>query len=669
MSGTNDGESGLAVLTIDRNRIVTSWNPGAARLFGYPADEMVGRPVTLVVPSQFLPELEAVLHASFKGEDTATRPWELIRKGGQLVDIDLTVAPIADPGGQASGACLVASHRTGTNGLGTVEMQAAFDSAPIGMALVNRKGQLVRVNRALSMLLSYTAPELLATTFESLTNTADLAVELAYVEQLLAGRIRSYRMEKRFTAANGRDVWVSLSSTAVGKAVEPDLVLWQMEDLTGWKRTEQDLIHRAFHDPLTDLPNRSLLMDRLSQALTRSGRRQSSVVVLFIDLDHFKVINDELGHDVGDQILATIAGRLRGVTRAHDTVARFAGDEFVMLCEEVDGDETARVIGDRVLRAVSLPLTVEHGEVLTTASVGIAVAAGPHDVPEVLVEHADRAMYRAKSLGGGRYEMFSSERPAPAVRLGGIACQLRRAVQEDELRLLYQPQVELGTGRIAGVEALVRWEHPERGVLLPADFIPAAERTGLIIELGRWVLAEAVEQAVRWGDCPPMTISVNVATQQLAQGDFATEVASILEMSGLPASCLRLEVTESAVLDTVRLAPTWTALDAMGVRLHVDAFGSTSSSLRHLIGLPVDTVTIDPSFVAGLGTDSPDSAIVEAVVHLADVLHLRSMGEGVETEQQAVLLRSLGCTLGQGYYFARPQPAQAVEALIAKRSS
>ena len=223
-------------------------------------------------------------------------------------------------------------------------------------------------------------------------------------------------------------------------------------------------------------------------------------------------------------------------------------------------------------------------------------------------------------------------------------------------------------GDVCGAEALLRWEHPERGVLLPADFIPAAERTGLIIELGRWVLAEAAEQAVRWRDCPPMTISVNVSTQQLAQGDFATEVASILEMSGLPASSLRLEVTESAVLDTVRLAPTWTALDAMGVRLHVDAFGSTSSSLRHLIGLPVDTVTIDPSFVAGLGTDSQDSAIVEAVVHLADALHLQSMGEGVETEQQAVLLRSIGCTLGQGYYFARPQPAEAVEELIGKRA-
>ncbi|MEA2534862.1 MAG: hypothetical protein QOJ93_2673 [Actinomycetota bacterium] len=692
MSGTNGWESELAVLTIDRNRIVTSWNPGAARLFGYDGDEMVGRPVTLMVPSQCLPKLEAVLHASFKGEDSEARPWELIHKGGQLVDIDLTVAPIADAGGRACGACLVAFQRTApltapdqppeaplkapdqtdaplkAGPFGSAEMQATFDSAPIGMALVNRRGQLLKANRALSMLLSYTTPELLGATFESLTNPADLAVERAYVEQLLAGDIRSYRMEKRFTAANSRDVWVSLSSTAVGKAAEPDVLLWQMEDLTGWKRTEQDLMHRAFHDPLTDLPNRSLLMDRLSQALARSGRRQSSVVVLFIDLDHFKVINDELGHDVGDQILATIAGRLRGVTRAHDTVARFAGDEFVMLCEDVDGDETARVIGERVLRAVSTPLTVEHGEVLTTASVGIAMAAGAHDLPEVLVEHADRAMYRAKSLGGGRHEVFSSERPAPAVRLGGIASELRRAVDEDELRLLYQPQVELGTGRIAGVEALVRWEHPERGVLLPADFIPAAERTGLIIELGRWVLAEAVEQAVRWGDRSPPTISVNVATQQLAQGDFATDVASVLAMSGLPASSLRLEVTESAVLDTIRLAPTWKALDSLGVRLHVDAFGSTSSSLRHLIGLPVDTVTIDPSFVAGLGTDSPDSAIVEAVVHLADALHLHSMGEGVETEQQAVALRTIGCTFGQGYYFAPPQPPEAVEELIGKRS-
>ena len=407
-------------------------------------------------------------------------------------------------------------------------------------------------------------------------------------------------------------------------------------------------------------------MDRLSQALARSGRRQSSVAVLFIDLDHFKLINDELGHDVGDQLLVTIAGRLLGVTRAQDTVARFAGDEFVMLCEDVEGEQAARAIGERVVRAVSTPLTVKHGEALTTASVGIATAAGTHDRPEVLVEHADRAMYRAKSLGGSRYEVFSPERAVPAARLGGIAIELRRAVVERELRLLYQPRVELGTGKIVGVEALLRWEHPQRGVLLPADFIPAAERTGLIVELGRWVLSEAIEQAVRWGDGPPITVSVNVSTQELAQGDFASEVADALATSGLPASCLHLEIAESAVLNTARLAPTWKALDSLGVRLHVDAFGSTSTSLRQLRDLPVDTVTIDHSFVAGLGTDSPDSAIVEAVVHMADALHLRSMGEGVETEEQAAMLRSMGCTLGQGYYFAPPLPPQAVEELIGK---
>jgi diguanylate cyclase (GGDEF)-like protein/PAS domain S-box-containing protein len=662
------------VLTVDRNRNVTTWNPGAARLFGYAAGEMIGRPVTLLMPSRVVPELEAVLHTAFTGGDTEARPLELIRQDGELVDIDLTVVPIVGAGGRASGACLVAAARRAAAAasspapLGTAGMDATFDSAPIGMALVSREGRLLRVNRTLSMLLGYTTPELLATTFQSLTNAGDLAVELTYVEQLLAGRIRSYRMEKRFTAADGRDVWVSLSSTAVGEQPNPHVLLWQMEDLTGWKRTERDLMHRAFHDPLTDLPNRSLLMDRLSQALARSGRRRSSVAVLFIDLDQFKVINDELGHEVGDRLLATIAGRLTGVSRAHDTVARFAGDEFVMLCEDVDCEETARTIGERVVRAISMPLTVEHGEVEATASVGIAMAAGAHEGPQVLVEHADRAMYRAKSLGGGRYEMFSRDRPAPAVRLGGIAIELRRALEKRELRLLYQPQIELDSGRIAGVEALLRWEHPNRGVLLPAEFLPAAERTGLMVELGRWVLGEAIEQAVRWGDRSP-TVSVNVATQQLAQGDFATEVASVLAASGLPAGTLRLEVTEPAVLDTVRLAPTWKALDSLGVRLHVDAFGSTSSSLRHLKDLPVDTVTIDASFVAGLGTDSPDRAIAEAVVHLADALHLRSMGEGVETEEQATLLRSIGCTFGQGYYFARPQPAEAVEELMGKRAN
>jgi EAL domain-containing protein (putative c-di-GMP-specific phosphodiesterase class I) len=273
-------------------------------------------------------------------------------------------------------------------------------------------------------------------------------------------------------------------------------------------------------------------------------------------------------------------------------------------------------------------------------------------------------MYRAKSLGGGRYEMFSDERPAPAVRLGGLAQELRRAIDKGELRLVYQPQVELGTGKVSGVEAFVRWEHPERGTLLPRDFIPEAERTGLILELGRWVLSEAVREAARWARYSPLPVSVNIATQQLTQGDFVDEVASALAASGLPGSSLRLEITESAVIDTVRLAPTWQALDHLGVRLHVDDFGATPSTVRHLKGLPVDTVTIQSSSVAGLGTDSPDSAIVEAMVHLADALHLQSIGEGVETEEQAVLLRNLGCTFGQGYFFARPQSADMLEELM-----
>jgi diguanylate cyclase (GGDEF)-like protein/PAS domain S-box-containing protein len=672
MSGARGDGPQLAVLTIDRDRMIASWNPGAARLLGYPAAEMVGSPLTFMMPAGLVAEFEAMVSASLTGECTEARPFQLIRQGGEPVDIDLTATPVADARGQVSGACLVAVPRSATAfapppaPLGSPGLEATFESAPIGMALVSREGCVLKANRALSMLLGYTAPELLASTLQTLTNAADLGVELGYLEQLLAGRIRNYRLEKRFVAADGRDVWVSLSSSAVGDKSEPDLLLWQMEDLTGWKRTEEDLAHRALHDPLTDLPNRSLLMDRLSQALARSGRRQSSVAVLFIDLDHFKLINDELGHDVGDELLVTIAGRLLGVTRAQDTVARFAGDEFVMLCEDVEGEQAARAIGERVVRAVSTPLTVKQGEALTTASVGIAMAAGTHDRPEVLVEHADRAMYRAKSLGGSRYEVFSPERTAPTARLGGIAIELRRAVVDGELRLLYQPRVELDTGKIVGVEALLRWEHPQRGVLLPADFIPAAERTGLIVELGRWVLAEAIDQAVRWGEGPPITVSINVSTQELAQGDFASEVADALTTSGLSASSLHLEIAESAVLNTARLAPTWKALDSLGVRLHVDALGSTATSLRHLKGLPVDTVTIDPSFVAGLGTDSPDSAIVEAVVHMADALHLRSMGEGVETEEQAALLRSMGCTLGQGYYFARPLPPQAVEELIGK---
>jgi diguanylate cyclase (GGDEF)-like protein/PAS domain S-box-containing protein len=544
-------------------------------------------------------------------------------------------------------------------------LRAAFDHAPVGMALVGRGGRFVEVNRSLCTLLGYPAEELLAMTTAIITNPADLETELAYVDQMLRGKIHSYRLEKRWVAADGRDVWVMLSCSGVGAGAEPDFLLLQMEDLTAWKRTEQELMHRAFHDPLTDLPNRSLLMDRLSQALARSGRRQSSVAVLFIDLDQFKVVNDELGHDAGDRMLAATAARLRGVTRAHDTVARLGGDEFVMLLEDVDGEFTARAIAERILRAVSAPLAVERGEARTTASVGIALASGDHDRPESLIEHADRAMYRAKTRGGDRYELFAPERGSVPER-GPIEKQLRQAIELGELRLVYQPLVQLDTGAISGVEALVRWEHPDRGELLPSEFIPAAEESGLIVELGRWVLEEALQQAARWrnaGD-DPLTVNVNVATAQLAQGDFPRQVASALEESGLSPSSLCLEIDESAIRETLDLSPTWQELGDLGVRLHVDDFGTDLFSVRSLRQLPVDAVTIDRSFVAGLGRDTETTAVVQAVVRLADTLHLKSIGEGVETAEQASTLRRIGCTLGQGYFFARPQPAEAVEELL-----
>lgn len=663
----------LAVVTLDRNRYVTSWNPGAARLLGYAPIEMVGRPITPAVPPGRLGDLEAVLQATFADGDTESLPMQFLHKSGRPVDVLLTAAPVHDGRHRPVAVSLVATGDDPPAAAASVRLEAAdlqttFDNAPMGMGVIDRSGRFVQVNRALGLLLGYPVPDLLAATVESLTHPADLGVELVYLQELLGGRIPSYRMEKRFLASDGREVWVSLSATAVGHDDEPSLVMLLAEDLSAWKSTEQNLMHLAFHDGLTDLPNRNLLMDRLSQALARSGRRQSSVAVLFIDLDHFKRINDELGHDVGDQFLSAIGGRLRGITRAHDTVARLGGDEFVMLCEDVEDEETARAIGDRVVRSVALPLNVERGAAVTTASVGIAMATGVNDRPEVLIEHADRAMYRAKSFGGGRYEVFNNERPAPAARLVGVAGDLRRAIREDELRLVYQPQITLESGRIAGVEALVRWEHPERGVLLPGDFIPAAERTGLILELGHWVLSQAVSQARRWQAGTPLTVSVNVATQQLAQGDFGGEVADVLAAAGVPPSSLRLEITESALLDTDRLAPTWEALDSLGVRMHVDDFGAAPSSIRHLKGLPVDTVTIDRSFVAGLGAGSADAAIVEAVVHLADALHLQSMGEGVETQEQAAMLRTMGCTLGQGYFFAAPKSADEVGEMVGRQA-
>jgi diguanylate cyclase (GGDEF)-like protein len=439
------------------------------------------------------------------------------------------------------------------------------------------------------------------------------------------------------------------------------------------KRAEVALAHQALHDALTGLPNRALFLDRLKLALARSERRRSSVAVLFLDLDRFKLINDSLGHDAGDRVLIDVGARLQNALRPGDTVARFGGDEFTALCEDVPSERAVLAIAERMAQAVGMPFALGHGEVDTflTVSIGIAVAEADvsrNGLAQSLVRDADAAMYRAKERGKSRVELYDTRLRERAVRRLSIESALHRALERDELRLHYQPQIDLASGRIVSWEALLRWDHPERGLLEPGEFIVVAEETGLIVALGAWVLAEACEQAMRWTSLPGTVgapeIGVNLSARQLTQPELLDVVEDALTRTGLHPSRLCLEVTESVVMeDASGSARTMAALRELGVRLAIDDFGSGYSALSSLKRFRVDVLKVDRAFVAGLGRNSTDGPIMAAIIDLAHALGLRAVGEGVERADQLAVLRSLGCDVGQGFFFGRPEPPEVGEEL------
>jgi diguanylate cyclase (GGDEF)-like protein/PAS domain S-box-containing protein len=434
------------------------------------------------------------------------------------------------------------------------------------------------------------------------------------------------------------------------------------------KRSEEELAHQALHDLMTGLPNRALLLDRLDHALARAGRSEELVAVLFLDLDHFKILNDSRGHAAGDELLQAVAGRLRDVIRPSDTIARFGGDEFVVVCEGVADELEARLMGERIAKAVGTPFPLSAGDVYIGVSVGISLATGNDDADTAL-RNADAAMYRAKERGRARVEVFDEKlRVRSRVRYE-TETSLRRAVERGELVLAYQPVVAVPDGRMIGAEALVRWEHPEQGEILPDAFIPLAEEAGLIMPIGAWVLEEACAQTARWLAAHPEAsgfgISVNLSARQLLLPDLVDQVVDVLGRTRLDASHLTLEITETVLMEDVDFSiERLHGIRELGVRLAVDDFGTGYSSLSYLKRLPVDTLKIDRSFVDGLGTDQHDSSIVAAVVALAEALDLVSLAEGVETRLQVAELRSLGCRFAQGFHYARPVRADAIDPLF-----
>jgi diguanylate cyclase (GGDEF)-like protein len=433
-------------------------------------------------------------------------------------------------------------------------------------------------------------------------------------------------------------------------------------------QAEEDMRQQALHDPLTGLPNRTLLGDRLTHALRRSTR-SGPVAVLFLDLDQFKLLNDSRGHRAGDELLRTVATRLSSVMRPGDTVARFGGDEFCIVCDDIEDALHAIGVAKRVIEELGRPYTLESGEHFATASVGIALADGPSRPAEDLIREADAAMYRAKEQGRGRYELFDEVMRRDATERLLLDRDLRRALDaDDELIAHYQPIVSLPGGEIIGMEALARWEHPRRGLVGPAEFIAVAEDSGAIVVLGERILEQACRQAADWVDRlgeRPFYVSVNLSPRQVTEPGLAGHVAAVLARTGLPPAALALELTESALMEESELvAENLRGLKALGVTLMLDDFGTGYSSLAYLRRFPIDTIKIDRRFIAGLGHSTDDTTIVEAIVRMAAGLRLKVVAEGIETTQQATILDDMDCRQGQGYLWSRPVAPDEATALL-----
>jgi diguanylate cyclase (GGDEF)-like protein/PAS domain S-box-containing protein len=534
-------------------------------------------------------------------------------------------------------------------------LRRMFDESPIGKALFGPDGRYVRVNRAYCEFLGYTEQDFVGRLAVDFAHPDERASTTALAQVIRGDCRRVSNVEKRYRHADGSDLWGRLSLTRLGNG-DDATVLAAIEDITVARVAEAQLRHQALHDSLTSLPNRTLIFDRLEQALARARRDGTSVAVVVIDVDHFKLVNDSYGHPAGDQLLVTVAAQLQSALRDCDTAGRLGGDEFVVVCEGIDDPSEALVIAERLRKAVRVAVQIGDVTLLPSASLGCTLS-GPESTSDQLVAEADAALYRAKAAGRGRYEMFDEEMRRTSLAQLELRAQLLDALADEQLRLHYQPIIDLVSGVVLGYEALLRWEHPQRGLLAPADFLPVIVDSDLDVPVTQWVLGQACSDMAqldrRTGD--RQFVSVNLSARQLSRSELAADVQAALERAGLPAKQLWLEITEEHLVDA-RHRPMLDRLQSLGCRVVLDDFGTGYCGLTYLQQLPVNVLKIDREFIARLGTDRVSAGITAAVANLADVLGIRVVAEGVETQQQAELLRGMGVGLAQGYFFGRPAP-------------
>ena len=663
-----------ATVVVDADGKIVYANRQVEGLVGHSAKGLLDRPVEVLVPkharSNHVIQREVyVRHARVRPMGNGKR-LSAIRKDGTEIPVEISLSPLKT----TRGLMTVAAIRDATERIevenALIETSEGFrttlEEAPIGVVVVHgAEGRIERANRAFATMLGYSHADLVGRSTTELMFSGGRRDSRG---QRPTACVPDVQLDQRYRHADGHAVWASVHASKMETPVDtPPRYILCVEDMTQRKAMEEHITHAALHDYLTDLPNRLLLVDRLERALARSQRSGEVLTVMFLDLDHFKLVNDSLGHDVGDHVLNAMADRILGTLRKVDTVARYGGDEFVIVCEGLRDAGAALELAQRVQHQVSAPLRIESSELYITASIGVVRHQGEVTSVGQLLRGADAAMYRAKQKGPSRIEFaLNPDTTRSRARLDELA-ELHRAFEAGQLEVHYQPIVNLLTQRWLGAEALLRWNHPMRGLLLPEGFIDLIDESDLVLPVSRFVLQEACHQAKRWQEGErhrgPYTgaphVAVNVSTKMLADDGFVADVARAIEASDLSPGALWLEITEGSLIrDLDVTSRVLRQLRALGVHLAIDDFGTDYASLNYLMHLPVEALKIDRSFVAGLGSDPKTTSIARAFVSLARSLELQCVAEGVETRVQADLLRDLGCEFAQGFFFSQPVPAK-----------
>lgn len=670
----NDG-----VVITDLQDEVLYVNSRLAKLVGCSVAEMVGRPA-----HQFFHEIEGWL--DFQGSADQSQPFygwkegQLRRKDGRKFWAEVNSTLLCNAVGEASGTLITVKDITerkwleeylrllesvvvNANEIVMISQTEEAINDPLGL-------RIVYVNDAFSRATGYSSGEAIGKSALLLLGEKTSISEVDRIRDTLNAH-EPVRAEVILYRKDESHFWVDVNMVPIrNEQGQVTHFVSVMREVTERKIVEEQLRRNAFHDSLTGLPNRLLFMERLSQTVERAHEDPNyRFALLFLDLDRFKVINDSLGHMIGDQLLIAIARRLESCLNKHDTVARLGGDEFTILLENIKSDADATKVAERVQKALSTPFNLSGHEVFTSASIGITLSSTDFDRPEDLLRGADIAMYRAKAQGKACHEVFDHDMHTHVVALMQLENDLRRAVERQDFELYYQPIVALATGRIMGFEALVRWQHPEQGIISPAKFVPIAEETGLIIPLGQWVLREACRQLKQWQDEfasePPLTVSVNLSSRQFSQPSLINQIRQILTETGIDAHCLKLEITESAIMENTESAMDMLLqLKAMGIQLSVDDFGTGYSSLGYLYRFPMDVLKIDRSFVSRVDVDGEKLELVRTIITLAWNLGMDVVAEGVETTKQLAQLKALKCEYGQGFLFSKPLPRIEAAKLI-----